>query len=175
MRNGREFVIKNRVKISLLILLLGFGFSFAAMNYKLTGMTVGNGDVEQNIVRSQESMNFLMQERETCFNDLNSARASYNGCQLDLVKEGNLFDECTAAKDIIETNYTVCQLSRDLLETQLTKKISDFDMLAKNSVTSICCSFSDFKAGTIKNWGIVDNNIQCTGDFKVNCTTGEAG
>ncbi len=172
MQSGREYVIKNGKKISLLILLIGFGFTFFILSSKMTGLAVGD-NAAQNIERSQESVNFLIQERETCFDDLGSARSSYNGCQSDLLLQGTKLDNCTQDLGAAENDLEACNLGKNLLETQLTKKIADYELLAKNSVTSICCSFSDYKSGAVKSWDISDNNILCSGSKTVNCTSGE--
>jgi hypothetical protein len=173
MKAGSDFLIKNSKKISLVILICAFAFSFFAMSSNITGMATAGNDTTQIIARSQDSVNFVMQERESCTNDLIVARDSYNSCQSDLIKEGENFAACNLEKTALQKSLSNCTDQKSSLEAELTKITSDFDELAKNSVASKCCLVSDVISGTIKTWSISNNNIQCIGEYKVNCTSGE--
>ncbi|MFH0832555.1 MAG: hypothetical protein V1900_02450 [Candidatus Aenigmatarchaeota archaeon] len=44
----------------------------------------------------------------------------------------------------------------------------------KNSVKVMCCSIYDTSKGTVKNWDLINNTIECdSGEYTVNCATGE--
>jgi septal ring factor EnvC (AmiA/AmiB activator) len=173
MPKGKEFIINNSKKISLVILLLAIGFSLVNVNSSMTGLATGDEQILKNLERSQESVNFIIQEREGCLGELAFARDSFNTCQADLGSANANLDACNKDKETIKASLTSCQTEKTVAENQLAAEIVNYEELAKNSVTSICCSFSDFKAGTIKNWGIENNNIVCTGSSTVNCTSGE--
>jgi len=51
-------------------------------------------------------------------------------------------------------------------------KSDSFKATVGNSARDLCCSFADFQKGAVKNWGMDDNSIVCSGEFTINCATG---
>ncbi len=170
---GREFVIKNSKKISLFILFVAVVFFAFTVSREITGLTTNVEKIHENLEDAQNSVNFIMQERETCYSDLNYAQNSFNNCMNDLGSTESKLSLCTGEKADLQKAYDACQEQKKTAESLLEEKTSSYDELAKNSVTAICCSFSDSRSGVVKNWNIVNNNVVCSGNFTVNCTSGE--
>ncbi len=170
---GRDFVINNGKKISVFILFAGVVFSLFTVSRHITGLTTDVEKIQQNLEGAQDSVNFIMQERESCYSDLNYARDSFNNCQSDLGKANTNLNLCNVQKEDAQKSYSACLEDKKTAENRLVSKTSDYDELAKNSVRGLCCSFSDFQSGAIEQWSIKNNSIVCSGNFTVNCTSGE--
>ncbi|GEM_PF-3797746 len=168
----KDFVVNHSKKISLLILFAGVVFSLFIVSKNVTGLTTGIEKTQENLGHAQDSINFLMQEREGCYGDLDYARNNFNSCQSSLGSASTNLNLCKSEKTELQQSYNACIADKKNAQEQLSSKTTDYDELAKNSVRGLCCSYSDFQSGSMKNWAIVNNSISCSGNYTVNCTSG---
>lgn len=170
---GAEFVVRNSKKISLFILLIAAVFSAFTVSREVTGLTTRVDQISGNLGEVQDSANFIRQERESCYSDLSYAQGSFNSCQEGLNKTEGLLNLCKNDFGELRKSYDSCSEQKGAAEKLLEETLAAYEDLAKNSVTAICCSFSDVRSGEVKSWGISNNTIACSGNFTVNCKSGE--
>lgn len=172
MGRPHDFVISHSKKIAVFILFVGAVFSLFTVSKTVTGLTTDLEQVEEGLESAQSSFNFVAQEREGCLDELDSARSSYNSCSTELGKSTTNLNLCNAAKEEAQKSYSACLQDKQATEIKLAAKSADYDELARNSVRGLCCSFSDFQSGAVRQWSISNNTIVCSGNFTVNCTSG---
>lgn len=168
----RDFVVNHSKKISLFILFAGVVFSLFIVSRNVTGLTTGIEKTQENLGRAQDSINFLMQEREGCYGDLDYARNNFNNCQSSLGSASTSLNLCKGEKTELQQSYNTCTADKKTAQEQLSLKTSDYDDLARNYALDFCCSISDVNSGNVKNWAIINNSISCSGNFTINCTSG---
>ncbi len=169
----RDFIVSHSKKISLFVLFVGVVFSLFVVSRNITGLTTGVEKIQENLVHAQDSVNFVMQERESCYGDLDYARGIFNSCQSNLVSANTNLNLCKSEKTELQQSYNTCAADKKNAQEQLSSKTADYDGLARNSAIDICCSISDVKSGIVRSWSITaKNGIECSGNFTINCTSG---
>jgi hypothetical protein len=112
-------------------------------------------------------------------------------CDDNLLACGNNLNSCSVAITDLQTQLSSCQENanqkttelqallnnctdeKGTLAAQAAAAIAGYKDLAKSSVKPICCSYSDMQTGAVHNWDILNNVVVCTGNYTINCTTGE--
>ena len=116
-------------------------------------------DAEKNIINSNA-------QKEACQSSLTGTTQQLSDCKSSASSVNKALSDCTAVKTSCEANTSYYKLNYETAKT-------DYNSLASSS-SVLCCSFSDFQSGTIKQWSIESNRIICaSGNYTVNCKTGE--
>jgi len=117
-------------------------------------------DAETGIMNSNK-------EKEACQSSLSGTNQQLSDCNDSISSVNKALSECTSAKTLCEADIASYKLNYEAAT-------ADYNSLASSSAAAICCSFSDFQSGTIRQWSIESNKLVCnSGNYTVNCKTGE--
>lgn len=170
-----QFIINNSRKISLVILLLAVSFVIFRAGNSITTLATYEEGVEETVQRTNEAVDFVRQEREQCYQELENTEAGLEACDFSLEKAELGVSVCNTARKDAEEGRNVCEAEKESAETQLQQEQENYKQVVKNTVRAICCSFNDVQQGTTREWGLEENKIVCSGSFTVNCGSGETG
>ena len=182
---------KKTVLAAALILL---GVILYLLSAGITGF-VTESNTKSKLVDTEQQLNFTMSVLEnarknieaaqatigSCERNLSSAISDYTNCNSSLSKTSDLMEKfqfdaqkLAAEKSSCENDIALCKSNLDATKADYEAAMADYSSLAASSAAAICCSFSDFQAGTTKQWLIESNKILCgIGNYTVNCNTGK--
>jgi len=150
--------------VAVLAVLLGI-VAFSA-NSVITGFVTYNdelrgelNDYKSDFITMNQSYNECINNINTCMNDLKTKCSTLQNCENEKIAAVN-------QTKIMENNLNNCKEQKDAIQKNYTN-------ILKDAVKAICCSVDDSINGAVKNWEIRDSKLVCTGNYTVNCTSGE--
>lgn len=122
--------------------------------------------------------NLSILKKDTEINKLEAQNNLLNNEKMELSKRlddehNSLLSEQKAR--VAAINQFETELSNERIKnSELNNDIERLSVLFRNSVRTVCCSFSDIQQALYRNWLISGNNVICTtnGSYTVNCGTG---
>lgn len=176
----RNFTIKNSKNLSIIILVIVLMIVSYSINSVITGYTVYSEELEKEVENYKEQYETANQNYEDCKNTVDEYKSEAEQCRDDIKTHEASLQECEKEKEIQAKYSTALQDIVNECESEKSSMQEDYDRLLENykdvirdSVTSRCCSYSDIRNDVTKNWDIIDNEIICSGNYTVNCGTGE--
>lgn len=115
----------------------------------------------------------LKNENKICEDKLSVCNSVLNSCNLDITDKSTQLITCQDNSKQLNDKVAETQASLDNCTIQSSNMTTVYKDLIKSSVKPICCSYADMQNGVTRNWNIIDNVITCTGDYAVNCSSGE--
>jgi len=171
-RNSKAVMI-----VSILIILT---FSFYLITSGVTAYITYTENLETDLNETQKELDITKASMEECSKNLADTRDDLNSCNSNLDQSRSQLSACENERSELRTRnseldsqLSTCNAEREDFKARYENRLEAFNTLVRNSVKAACCSFDDVSSGATKNWGIVDNKIVCTGDYHVNCSTGE--
>ncbi|MBI4153707.1 hypothetical protein HY501_00060 [Candidatus Woesearchaeota archaeon] len=178
----REFFGRRGKHLAIAAVIVFFIGVFYFVGNTITGYATYSKSLEQQLNTSAQELSDTKEQHELCQlslessnNDRAALNASINKCSSDLFSNKLFLDSCYKEKEKLEN--TTKRLDSQLSSCNNDKIASGeaYKQLARSSVKAICCSFGDVQSATIRNWNITSNNsIVCSGNYTINCTSGES-
>ncbi len=155
-------------------------FTFSTIASRITGFVLYSNDLELQLNETMKTLNILSREKAECSAALSTAGQNLDTCNSKLSSSNSFLVGCEkdlgdsrSYADNLNSLFSACDRERKDFSEKLVNKTSDYKEIVRNSVKAICCSFGDSAAGTARNWEITANQIVCSGNFTVNCTSGK--
>jgi adenylosuccinate lyase len=169
----KNFFIKNSKKITIAVIVIVVLFVVYSINAFVTGFVAYNEELENELNKFKNDFITINQSFIECRNNLDVYLTEARTCEKNL-------QNCEKQKEVT-TNYSIaleniigqCQKDKEAIMQNYTKLTENYKNIIRESVRSRCCSYDDIMNGAIKNWDIKDNKIMCSGNYTVNCTSGE--
>jgi len=175
-----ELIKSNRKPITIASFLIILTFSFYLITSGVTAYITYTEALETELNETKKELDITKASMEECSKSLASTRNDLNSCNSNLDQSMSQLSTCenernelSTRKSELESELSTCNAEREDFKTRYENRLTAFNTLVRNSVKAICCSFDDVSSGATKTWGIVDDKIVCTGDYNVNCATGE--
>ncbi len=163
---GSRFNInKKYLAISALVILLVFGVFFFGKT--VTSFLVYSGSISKELNETRTNLticNAQLTERDA---QLSGANSLITTCQNETAVLKTNVEACTSNMNSINASFESCKVNNTYLESQ--KKIveSDYEKLAENAASDLCCP----RGIKTASWSINDSFILCgSGNRTVNCT-----
>lgn len=168
---------KNLAIVAVVVVLISV---FYVTGNTLTGYATYSKNLERQLNNTKNALLISQEQKEVCKDLLESTSSELNSCKNDLTSAKDSLANCS--NTTLQLSNTIQNLSSKI--NNLTQSLENckkdnesvseqYEQLAKNSAKPICCSFGDIQSGAIRNWNIMNNAIICSGNYTVNCTSGE--
>lgn len=177
---GRKFGKRSKQLAVAGVIILFVG-TFYFMGNTLTSYATYNKNLEMQLNNTQGQLLQEQEMKEQCEASLSAAKDGLNTCNADKIFTSAKLESCQ--NNVVQLNRNVNELtnkssnlssSLDACKNSYSSTLESYRQLARNSVKAICCSFGDVQSGAARNWNITNNNIVCSGNYTINCTSGES-
>jgi len=175
-----ELAKENSRTMGFLVLAIALIFSFSMLSNRITGYATYTSDLESSLNETLQQLNTESHLKAVCNANLDSTRADLTLCNDKLSSSQNYLVSCEKDRndlksysDQLNSLFSFCDVERADLKTKYANETENYRVVVRNSVKAICCSFGDATTGTVRSWGIENNQIVCSGNFSVNCTNGD--
>ena len=176
-----HFFDKKGKHLAVAAAILLFIGTFYFVGNTLTGYITYSRNLEQELNETHNELIDLKSEYEACSTDLTDANSgiaslnsSLNSCSADMFSQKLAVTSCNTEKNSLIEEKKSLSSSLSSCRNEQTSSHESYRQLARNSVKAICCSFGDVQSSAIRNWNITNNSIVCTGNYTINCTSGES-
>ena len=163
---------------AVIILFVG---TFYFVGNTMTGYVTYSESLEQQLNETHNKFLDMKAQYETCDAYLGNANSniaslntSLNACSTDMFSQKLAVTSCNNEKERLGREKSDLSTSLSSCRSEQVSSTESYKQLARNSVKAICCSFGDVQSGSVRNWNITNNSIVCTGNYTINCTTGES-
>lgn len=160
-------------KVGIFVVALLVLFVLYSVSTVVTGYTAYTEQLESELNGTREDLRIISAAREECAEELNDKTALYNECSGKLQAASEALNKCEQLKTSSEAALNQCRSELDALKSQQLSSEASYNNLVKNSVKSICCTISDVESAAVKQWRLENDKIICSGNFTVNCASGE--
>ena len=172
---GKNSIDIKKISIGIVaVLLLLVLFSVGKI---VTGYATYTGSLETELNSAKEDLRIISAAREECAAELNTKSNIYGECSSNLQSAQSALTQCqqdfSALKTGSETSLNECRTELNSAKSLQSSVTASYSKLVKNSVKAICCTISDVDSAALKQWRIENYKIICSGNFTVNCATGE--
>ncbi|MBI4018241.1 MAG: hypothetical protein HY368_01390 [Candidatus Aenigmarchaeota archaeon] len=172
---GASSIDLKKIGIGLVAVL--FIFVLYSVGTVVTGYTSYSGKLEDELNSTKEDLRIISAAREECAQSLIDKSAAYSECSGKLQSSEQAADKCetdlSSLRASSESSLNECRTELNSLKTNQSSLSAGYKNLVKNSVKAICCTLSDVESASAKQWRIDSDKIFCSGNFTVNCATGE--
>ena len=169
-----RFSNENEKKIILIAAFVIVAVLLYSLSINITGFVTDAAadkqaeETKKQLGDAQMQMQSASSQLAACENNLSYINPLFAQCSLDMIQKEKSLEACN-------NDISSCENSLSAYTANYNAALSNYKSLAASSAASICCTFSDFQAGTIKSWQISDNKISCNaGNLTINCRTGES-
>jgi len=177
----RGFSAKRGKQLAIAAILVFFTGIFYFVGSTMTGYATYSKSLETQLNNTQDELTAVQEQKEICESVLENMRSSLGSlnsslstCGTDLASNRLSLDNCNKERASLESERNNLSTSFNSCRTENENSIQSYKQLARSSVRPICCSFGDVQSAAIRNWNIANNSIVCTGNYTINCTSGES-
>lgn len=171
---------KNGKSITIVSILIVLTLSFYLITSSVTAYITYTENIEKVLNETKKELDVTKASMEECSKNLASTRDDLNSCNSNLDQSRSQLSTCENERNELrtrnselESQLSACNTEKEDFKARYENRLSAFNNLVRSSVRALCCSFGDIVSEATKNWGIVDDKIVCTGNYHVNCSTGE--
>ncbi len=170
----RAFLNKNKKHVAVSAVIAVFLVaSFYVSNSVITAYATYNTDLEQQLEDIEEALVDARAQKDSCRISLENANADIERCGSNLTSTGQLLEACRSEIDKFSNALQNLSSAFTACEAEKESALQSLKQLVRNTVKAICCSYGDVQSGVVGNWGIVGDSITCSGNYTVNCSSGE--
>lgn len=146
--------------------------------FYFTGTTINtyatyNKNLEQDLQSAKDDLASAQVEIQTYKSSLETSNNQLQTCNTNLELSKTSLSSYIKEKSNLTDEVQVYRSAVETCESRIASSGDTFKQLTRNSVRPICCSYGDIQNGGTRNWDVVNNSIICSGNYTVNCTSGE--
>ena len=160
-----------QIGIAIVVLFLIGVFYFTGST--LNAYATYNKDLESDLASAQSNLVAAQSEIQTYKSSLETSSNQLQTCNNDLSLSEISLGTCTKEKSNLTDEVQVYKSAVATCESKIASSGDTFKQLARSSAKPICCSFGDMQNGAVRNWDVLNNSITCSGNYTVNCSSGE--
>lgn len=170
---ARTFFAKRGKHIAIAAVIVFLIGAFYATGNLITTYATYNKNLQEQLNSTQIALETEQQQKEVCEASLENTKSNLNTCSSDLASTKGSLASCGSDKEKLagDTRSLTSSLNTCISEKESINQ--SYKHLARNSVKAICCSFGDVQSAATRNWNIINDSIVCSGNYTVNCTSGE--
>ncbi|MFA4819986.1 MAG: hypothetical protein WC613_03440 [Candidatus Aenigmatarchaeota archaeon] len=170
---ARQFFSKRGKHLAIVIVVAFLFVVFYTTGIAMTTYATYSRTVEQQLNETRVNLANVQTEKNLCQASLENTSNDLKLCQTNVNSITALLDSCDKEKTLLYTNVNSLNSSLNNCKTEKAAAAQSFKQFIKNSVKAICCSYGDVQSGAARKWSMVNDSIICTGEYTVDCATGE--